>query len=95
MIRMSMTGLFAAVLMSPAFSLDLDDYDGLARTIYPAHTPSDGDTIFALALGNWEGAVSLSIIGALAADAVSDAILSAVAQAEGLPGLPAASDLDP
>ena len=70
-------------------------HDGLARAIVPAHTPFDGDTIFALALGNWEGDVSVSTVGALAAEAVSDAILSAIANAESIPGFPAASDLDP
>ncbi len=70
-------------------------HDGLARAIVPAHTPSDGDTIFALALGNFEGEVSLSVVGALAAEAVSDAILSAIDNAESIPGFPAARDLDP
>lgn len=70
-------------------------HDGLARAIVPAHTPFDGDTIFALALGNWEGDVGVSTVGALAAEAVSDAILSAIENAESIPGFPAASDLDP
>jgi len=70
-------------------------HDGLARAIVPAHTSFDGDTIFALALGNWEGDVGVFIIGALAAEAVADAILSAIENAEGIPGFPAASDLDP
>lgn len=70
-------------------------HDGLARAIVPAHTPSDGDTIFALALGSFEGDVRLSTIGALAAEAVSDAILSAVEHAESIPGFPAARDLEP
>ncbi len=70
-------------------------HDGLARAIVPAHTPFDGDTIFALALGNWEGDVGVSTVGALAAEVVSDAILSAVENAESIPGFPAASDLDP
>ena len=68
-------------------------HDGLARAIYPAHTPSDGDAIFALALGGWSGDVSLSMIGALAAEATSDAILSAVRHAESLAGFPAAAEL--
>ena len=29
--------------------------DGLARAINPAHTPADGDTVFALATGEWQG----------------------------------------
>lgn len=69
--------------------------DGLARSIYPVHTPFDGDTIFALSLGSWpgEGEASLSLVGALAAEATADAILSAVRNATGIAGYPAARDL--
>ncbi|MDP6375918.1 MAG: P1 family peptidase [Pseudomonadales bacterium] len=70
-------------------------HDGLARAIVPAHTPSDGDMLFALALGNWKGDARISTVGALAAEAVSAAILSAIANAEGIPGFPAASDINP
>ena len=70
-------------------------HDGLARTVYPAHTPGDGDTIFALALGSWDGEARLSVVGALAAEAVADAILRAVREAEGIEGFPAAADLEP
>ena len=68
--------------------------DGLARTIYPAHTPGDGDTVFSLAMGTFSGAASVSTIGALAADVVAVAILRAVRAATGIPGLPASSDID-
>jgi L-aminopeptidase/D-esterase-like protein len=68
-------------------------HDGLARAIVPAHTPSDGDTLFALALGSFDGEASVSIVGALAAEAVEDAILSAVENAESLPGFPSAREL--
>jgi L-aminopeptidase/D-esterase-like protein len=70
--------------------------DGLARAISPAHTPSDGDTIFALATGVWTQEVSdreLSLIGALAAEAMADAIVRAAREATGIPGFPAARDL--
>jgi len=67
--------------------------DGFARTIVPAHTPGDGDTIFALATGERSGEANVSRIGAAAADVMSQAILRAVRQAEGLPGYPAARDL--
>ena len=66
--------------------------DGLARTIYPAHTPSDGDTLFALSPGGGPPA-SVGRVGALAAEAVARAVLDAVRSAESLPGLPAARDL--
>jgi L-aminopeptidase/D-esterase-like protein len=67
--------------------------DGLARTIYPAHTPRDGDTVFSLATGAWAGTADVTVIGALAADVTAEAILRAVRLAQGLPGIPAVSDL--
>jgi L-aminopeptidase/D-esterase-like protein len=69
-------------------------HDGLARAIYPAHTPADGDTLFALALGSWEGEANLTVLGALAADATAEAILSAVKNAESAAGFPAVRDLE-
>ena len=67
--------------------------DGYARTIYPAHTMGDGDTVFALATGRWTGDADVSLIGALAAEAMADAVVRAATQATGLPGLPAVRDL--
>jgi len=67
--------------------------DGLARTIYPAHTAGDGDTVFSLATGTWVGEANVTLIGALAADVLAEAILRAVRMAEGLPGVPSVSDL--
>ncbi len=66
-------------------------HDGLARTIYPVHTPSDGDVIFVLATGDGPAA-PVGRIGALAAEVVARAVLDAVRSAESLPGLPAARD---
>ncbi len=63
-------------------------HNGLARTIRPAHTMMDGDTIFALAAGGRRADVSL--VGAFAAEAFALAVLNAVrnaAPAGGLPGL--------
>ena len=63
-------------------------HDGLARTVRPAHTMLDGDTIFALATGGKK--VDVSTAGAFAAQALSEAVLRAVrmaAPAGGLPGL--------
>jgi L-aminopeptidase/D-esterase-like protein len=67
--------------------------DGLARTIYPAHTVRDGDTVFALATGIWEGTTDVTVVGALAADVMAEAILRAVRLAQGLPGIASVSDL--
>jgi L-aminopeptidase/D-esterase-like protein len=68
-------------------------HDGLARSIAPAHTPWDGDTLFALSVGS-QGLPAL-VLGALAADVVAEAVLRAVKGATGLPGLPAAGELPP
>ena len=60
--------------------------DGLARTIRPAHTMLDGDTIFALATG--EKKTDLSTVGAFAAEVMAQAIVKAVQKAAPAGGLP-------
>ncbi|RTH28605.1 6-aminohexanoate hydrolase [Thermus scotoductus] len=69
--------------------------DGIARAIRPAHTPLDGDLVFALALGEGRGvdAYTLLRLGAYAADAVTRAILRAVLLSGSAPGIPAYRDL--
>ena len=67
--------------------------DGFARAINPSHTTGDGDTVFALATGRWEGEASPAIIGALAAEAMAEAIVRAVSKAETLGGVPSAKEL--
>jgi L-aminopeptidase/D-esterase-like protein len=67
--------------------------DGYARAISPAHTNGDGDTIFSLATGRWNGSADITVIGALAAEAMADAIVRAATQATGVAGIPAARDL--
>ena len=68
-------------------------HDGLARTVRPAHTMFDGDTMFALATGK-AGLEDVTILGAIAAEVVAAAIIRAVRQAEGLFGIPAARDMN-
>ena len=68
-------------------------HDGYARAIYPTHLMIDGDAIFALATGARPGAPDMNTLGALAADAMSEAIVRAVRAATGIPGYPAARDL--
>ena len=72
---------------------------GLARSINPVHTASDGDALFALATGGAHlagaAAPNLSVLGALAAEVTARAVLNAVRAAHGLtdPDLPSARDL--
>ncbi len=68
-------------------------HDGMARAIVPSHTPSDGDTLFVLATGDRAGDPNVGTVGALAAEAVTDAIIRAVRAAKGIPGYPAAGDI--
>ena len=63
--------------------------DGLARTIRPAHTMLDGDTVFALATGSKKADVST--VGAYAAEVLAQAIVRAVKAAKPAGGLPAIS----
>jgi L-aminopeptidase/D-esterase-like protein len=62
-------------------------HDGLARTIRPAHTLYDGDTVFCLAAGCIEA--DTSRVGAMAASALEHAVLAAARHAESAYGLPA------
>jgi len=65
--------------------------DGLARTIRPAHTMLDGDTIFALSTGAHKADVN--IVGAFAAEVLAQAVLRAVRAARPAGGLIAVSEL--
>lgn len=69
-------------------------HDGLARTIRPVHTASDGDTLFGLSTGRGPAAPA-TLLHVLAAEAVAAAVLDAVLSATGLPGLPSAREFAP
>ena len=83
----------AALTKSEATKVAQMAQDGLARAIHPAHTPWDGDTVFALSAGKVEAPGGVLTLGAVAAEATTRAILRAARLAQGLPGLPAAADL--
>jgi L-aminopeptidase/D-esterase-like protein len=69
-------------------------HDGIARAVVPAHTQSDGDTVFTLATGEYplEGA-DYRVLEAMATRAVERAIVRGVLAARSLGGYPSASDL--
>ena len=83
-------------------------HDGLARSIRPAHTPVDGDMVFALATGAVEvtppadtpAAFSpetalVTAVGTAAADCLARAVLVGVIAAESVAGIPTYRDLLP
>src|SRR4051812_26871620 len=62
-------------------------HDGLARAIYPVHTPLDGDIVFAAATGKrgLADVTAFAELGALAANVLARAIARAVYEAAALP----------
>jgi L-aminopeptidase/D-esterase-like protein len=72
-------------------------HDGLARSINPVHTLSDGDTLFALSTGLTETSPGMTVLCVMAAEAVARATVQAVRAAQGLQvgamWLPAERDL--
>ena len=66
-------------------------HDGFARSIRPVHTSADGDSIYAVSVGNVRA--DQDVAGTLAAEVVSEAIIRAVKSAESAYGFPAAKDL--
>ncbi|MBI5354096.1 MAG: P1 family peptidase [Chloroflexi bacterium] len=76
----------AALTKAQATKVAQMAHDGFARTIRPAHTMMDGDTIFALSTGAKKADVS--IVGAFAAEVMEQAIIRAVKMAKSAGGLP-------
>ncbi len=72
-------------------------HDGLARSINPVHTMSDGDTLFALATGQAGQTLGMVVLETMAAEVTARAVVRAVRAAQGLKlgklHLPSAADL--
>lgn len=66
-------------------------HNGIARTIRPAHTMLDGDTIFAAATNKKKA--DINVVGAYAAEVTARAINNAVLFAQPAGGLPAVSSI--
>ena len=63
-------------------------HDGFARSIRPVHTSADGDSIYAVSVG--DVSADQDLVGTLAGEVMSEAIIRAVESAEsayGYPGL--------
>jgi L-aminopeptidase/D-esterase-like protein len=67
---------------------------GASRAINPYHTQGDGDQVIAISTGLSNAQVSLTAIGAIAAEVLAEAILRAVRTATGVPGWAAVRELD-
>ncbi|MBA2674679.1 MAG: P1 family peptidase [Ramlibacter sp.] len=87
----------AVLTKAEASRLATVGHDGFARSINPAHTPLDGDALFALATGRAGTAIDMMTLCTLAAEVVALATVRAVTQARGIEAdgvrIPAARDL--
>ena len=86
-------GTDATLSKAQATQLASQAHHGLSRAVSPV-TVNDGDSFFALATGAVAGSTDVSVLGAMAAEAVAKAIRNAVLAAHALrdPALPAARD---
>jgi D-aminopeptidase len=78
----------ATLTKAQAKRLAIVAHDGLARAIYPVHTPLDGDTVFAASTGKRPLAdpiYGFAEIGALAANVLARAVARGVYEATPLP----------
>jgi L-aminopeptidase/D-esterase-like protein len=83
-----------AVEKTPLTKIAMMANCGAARAIRPYHTTGDGDQMFAISTGRLQRPnVQLTVLGALAADVVAEAILRAVRAARSIDGWPAVRDL--
>ena len=73
-------------------------HDGLARSINPVHTMSDGDTLFMLGTGRSGKSLGMMVLGTMVAEATARAVVQAVRHAQSLrvgkSYWPAVCDLD-
>jgi L-aminopeptidase/D-esterase-like protein len=83
----------AQISREDANFLAMLSHDGLALTIRPCHTLRDGDTMFAMATGQFPKAVDLDRLGVAAVEVTARAVLRAVQTATELGGIPAVSEM--
>jgi L-aminopeptidase/D-esterase-like protein len=81
----------AALTKAEATKVASMAHNGYARTIRPAHSMFDGDTIFTMATGNVKA--DLTVVGLLAARVVERSVVAAVRSAGPLYGLKCHADL--
>ncbi len=87
----------AILTKAQAHRLAVVAHDGLARSINPVHTMSDGDTLFALGTGKSGKTAGMMLLSTLAAEVTARAVVQAALAAKGLScgamHWPAAADL--
>ena len=74
----------AVLTKAQAHRLALVAHDGLARSINPVHTLSDGDTLFALGTGKAGTSADMMLLSTLAAEVTAMAVVRAIMAASSL-----------
>jgi len=89
----------ATLNKSQAKRLAMSAHDGFARSIRPAHTTLDGDTLFAIATCAETAAPDMLLLTVMAAEATAQATVNAILFANGVHSLkgylPSAMELNP
>jgi L-aminopeptidase/D-esterase-like protein len=74
----------ATLTKAQAKRLAMSAHDGLARSIRPAHTPLDGDTLFAMATGTEASPADMMLLTVMAAEATARATVDAIRHAQSI-----------
>ena len=89
----------ATLTKAQAKRLAMSAHDGFARSIRPAHTTLDGDTLFAMATCAETGPADMMLLTVMAAEATAQATVNAILFATGVHSLkgflPSAMELNP
>ena len=89
----------ATLTKAQAKRLAMSAHDGFARSIRPAHTTLDGDTLFAMATCAEAGPADMMLLTVMAAEATAQATVNAILFATGVHSLkgflPSAMELNP
>lgn len=66
-------------------------HNGYAKSIFPIHTPHDGDTIFTMATGEIESDITL--ISSLATEVVEKSVINAIKNANSIKNIPSYKEI--
>ncbi|MDU4862400.1 MAG: P1 family peptidase [Terrisporobacter othiniensis] len=69
-------------------------HDGYAKSIFPIHTPHDGDAIFAMSTGKIQVDSDITLLGSLAAEVVEKSIINAIKNAKNIKNIISYNELE-
>jgi len=69
-------------------------HDGYAKSIFPIHTPHDGDAIFTMSTGKIQVDSDITLLGSLAAEVVEKSIINAIKNAKNIKNIISYNELE-